>query len=93
MLHYQIDYEPYTSCLTTKFVLIDKHPIVFIVLDNDGIFSFFSDDEYIEEDIKVCTIKEIIILFPEIKNAPSMTLNSVIYRENELDFWKIDEHY
>lgn len=93
MQYYSINYEPYTSCLTTKFVLVDKHAIVFIVLDSDGIFSFFSDDEYIEEDIKICTIKEIINIFPEIKNAPSMTLNSAIYRENELDFWKKDENY
>lgn len=93
MQHYQIDYEPYTSCLTTKFVLVDKHTIVFIVLDSDGIFSFFSDDEYIEEDIKICSIKEIINIFPEIKNAPSMTLNSAVYRENESAVWKRDEHY
>ena len=83
--------EPLSKAVfTTKFVLRDKFPIVYVTHDEDGDWQFFSGHENItDKDIMIVSLGEIIEYDPSINEVSDLPQGKEAFRENQNASWEI----
>lgn len=67
--------------ITTKFVIENNSPIVYVFRDEEGDWQFFGKEENIkEEDAKVISLDEILEIDPSI--------NDILWISNGMQAWR-----
>lgn len=80
-----------TAVITTKFILEDKNPILYVFhYEEDGMWQFSgSDNEINDNDYKVISLQEIINIDSSILEIANLSLNHMAFRESKKDSWQI----
>jgi hypothetical protein len=77
---------------TTRFVLIDKSPILSVYHDDDGDWQFLGKETNLkEEDAMVVSLEEILNFDPTIQQILSLPIDSKAYRLNKESVWVFDK--
>lgn len=83
----QINEEKNKAVITTKHVMRDKSPIVYVSYDEDGDWQFFGIEDIITDDAAVISVSQILALCPALSELPDMKQGTAVYRENENSEW------
>lgn len=86
-----IDEEKNRAVITTKFVMRDKSPVVYVSYDEDGDWQFFGTEEITTDDAAVISASEILDLCPALAGLPNMKPGESVWRENENSEWILQE--
>ena len=80
-----------TAVITTKFILEDKSPILYVFhYEEDGMWQFSGNENEINDnDYKVISLQEIINIDSSILEIANLALNHMAFRESKKDSWKI----
>ncbi len=79
-----------TAVFTTKFVIEDLAPIVFVYHDSDGCWQFHgSEEKVIDDDIRIVSLDEIIALDQSIIELAEMPEGFEAVRSKKGDNWQI----
>lgn len=82
-----INEENNKAVITTKHVMRDKSPIVYVSYDEDGDWQFFGIEDITTEDAAVISVSQILALCPALSELPDMKQGTAVYRENENSEW------
>ncbi len=75
---------------TTKFVLNDKFPIVYVSHDSDGDWQFFSEHEHIQdEDIMIVSLEQIIQYDCSVNEIANLPIGKRAQRKDLDSNWEI----
>lgn len=79
-----------TAVFTTRFVIEDNAPIIFVFHFDDGSWQFSStDDNLADEDFRVVSLGEIIEYDSSVVELANMPVNSEAMRANPASPWRI----
>ncbi|MCO5242022.1 MAG: hypothetical protein M9904_18435 [Chitinophagaceae bacterium] len=79
-----------TAVITTRFVLEEQSPILFVFHFEDGFWQFSGcEKELSDEDYKLVSLDEIIKLDPTILEVSDIPYNKEAYRNNISSDWVI----
>ena len=75
--------------ITTRFVLEDKSPILYVFHYEDGYWQFSGPEENLQDqDYKVIALEEIINIDPTVLEVADLPYKGKAYRETVSDEWK-----
>jgi hypothetical protein len=80
-----------TAVFTTRFVIAENSPILYVTCDSDGDWHFMGDDDVTEEDAKLVSIKNILDLDNTLKDLPPLEEGYRAIRESKDDEWELYE--
>jgi len=81
-----------TAVITTKYVLENRSPILFVFHFEDGFWQFSGAEENLSnEDYKLVSLDEIITLDPSVLQVSDLQYEKKAYRENTSSNWKITD--
>ena len=86
-----INEEKHKSVITTKFVIRDKSPIVYVSYDEDGDWQLFGTEEITTDDVAVVSVSQILAFCAALAKLPNMEQGTAVYRENENSEWILQE--
>ena len=86
-----INEERNKAVITTRFVMRDKSPVVYVSYDEDGDWQFFGTEEITTDDAAVISVLQILALCPALAELPDMKPGTAAYRENESSEWILQE--
>jgi hypothetical protein len=79
-----------TAVITTRFVLIDKSPILNVFHYEDGFWQFSGpEDDLRDDDYKIISLEEIINIDPTVLEVSDLPYRGKAYRETVSHEWKI----
>jgi hypothetical protein len=78
-----------TAVFTTRFVVENNSPILYVTHDDDGDWHFMGDDDITEEDAKLVSVKNILELDSSINDLPSLEEGYRAVRLVKKDSWEI----
>lgn len=82
-----INEEKNKAVITTKHVMRDKSPIVYVSYDEDGDWQFFGIEDITTDDAAVISVSQNLALCPALSELPDMKQGTAVYRENENSEW------
>lgn len=82
-----INEEKNKAVITTKHVMRDKSPIVYVSYDEDGDWQFFGIEDITTDDAAVISVSQILALCPALSELPDMKQGTAVHRENENSEW------
>lgn len=77
------------AVFTTRQVIVDKSPIVYVSHDRDGDWQFFGEEKVSVSDARLVSLVEIIQLDQSINKILSMPINHYAIRQKITDDWTI----
>lgn len=77
-------------CITTRYVVDDNSPIVYVAYDEDGDWQFFGADQIEESDAVVWSVKQIRAHDSTLKNLPDLQKGQSAVRDNVNGLWRIE---
>jgi hypothetical protein len=79
-----------TAVITTKYVLDNGSPILFVNHYDDGFWEFLGSEENLsDEDFKVVSLEEILNIDSSITEISDLPYERRAYRETKNDTWNI----
>lgn len=79
-----------TAVITTKYVIENRSPILFIFHFEDGFWQFSGIEENLsDEDYRLASLEEIITLDPSVLQVSDLQFEKKAYREDMKSDWKI----
>jgi hypothetical protein len=82
-----------TAVFTTKYVLFEHSPILFVFHDTDNYWSFNGKEKCKEDaDYKIIALSEAIIIDPTITEVADMPTGYMAEREKIGDKWQISPY-
>jgi hypothetical protein len=82
------------ATITTKYVLENFSPILYVYHDSEGVWQFFGNEENIqEEDARVLSLSEIILMDPTIEKILHLPKNFEAKRMDIHSNWIISEKF
>ena len=81
-----------TAVFTTKFILEDKDPILYVFhYEEDGSWQFSGNEQKINNnDYRIVSLQEIINLDESILEIADLPLEHMAYRKSKKDPWSIN---
>jgi hypothetical protein len=80
-----------TAVITTKYVLQNKSPILFVNHFEDGFWQFSGAEKNLEdEDYKIISLEEMIEIDSSILEIAYLPFEGMAYRENVNSAWIIE---
>jgi hypothetical protein len=81
-----------TAVITTKFVLEDNSLIQFVYhYEEDGFWEFLGAENSTEEEYRIISLEEVIIIDESILEIADLPLGSFAYRNDKNDKWKVEK--
>ena len=78
-----------TFVFTTRFVIKDKSPIIFVSHDEEGDWQFLSEEGPVEKEAKIILLREMIEHDPSILEISDLPLGAKAYRDNQDSPWRV----
>jgi hypothetical protein len=79
-----------TAVITTKYVLNENSPILYVNHYEDGFWEFLGkEDKLNDEDFKLVSLEEIIVIDSTILEVADLPYEKKAYRDNKDSFWVI----
>ena len=83
---------PNTAVITTKYVLNNKSPILYVYHYDDGTWQFSGKETNLKnEDYRVLSLEEIIDMDPTVLDVANLPNQMQAYRESTNSEWTIKE--
>ncbi|HTO38302.1 MAG TPA: hypothetical protein VL021_07750 [Brumimicrobium sp.] len=79
------------AVLTTKYVLLEKSPILSVYHDVEGDWQFMGGEDVTEADAKMVSLHQIIDLDPSVQEVLDIETGYMASRSHVGDNWKITE--
>lgn len=90
MIQKKFKEDPSTAVITTKFVLEEKSPILFVFHFSDGFWQFSGSEKNLsDEDYKLISLEEIIKIDPTILEIADLPYEKEAYRKDVFADWVI----
>jgi len=87
----QFNEEMNVAVMTTKFVLKENQPILFIYHhEDDGMWEFVGNQDAKDEDYMVVALEEIIAYDPTVQEVADLPLGGSAFRTNSRSPWEIE---
>lgn len=77
------------AVFTSRYVMKEKSPIVYVTLHDDGCWEFYSKEAINESDIMVVALQNIVHLDPPIKDILNLQVGFAAIRNEGNDKWNI----
>jgi hypothetical protein len=79
-----------TAVFTTRYVIEEKSPILFVIHDNDGSWQFHgSENNLNDDDIRIAALSEIIKFDPSILEIADLPEGCEAMRSDKNASWKV----
>lgn len=79
-----------TAVITTKYVIENRSPILFVFHFEDGFWQFSGIEENLSDvDYRLVSLEEIITLDPSVLQVSDLQFEKKAYREDIKSDWKI----
>lgn len=78
-----------TAVLTSKYVMNENSPIVYIAHHEDGVWEFWGNEKINEEEILVVSLAQIIKIDQTVLEVSDMEINFNAIREAKDKPWRI----
>ncbi len=79
-----------TAVITTKFILDNNSPILYVFHYNDGFWQFSGPEEELnDEDYRVVSLQEIINIDSSVCEVADLPLEGKAYRQNGNMPWQV----
>ena len=81
------------AVFTTKYVVVENSPIVYVSHDEEGDWQVFSSEEDIEiEDSMVVSLGEILEIDQSVEKILNLPINSNATRKSIISEWIVSKH-
>jgi hypothetical protein len=79
------------AVFTTKHILNDNSPILYIYHDEDGAWQFFGNEDATEENARLVCLADMIEIDNSILEIAYMPMGYYAYRADKKSEWKIEK--
>jgi hypothetical protein len=77
------------AVFTSRYVMKNKSPIVYVTLHDDGCWEFYSKETITESEIMIVSLQEIINVDASIKEILNLQVGFYAMRKDKSEEWQI----
>ena len=78
-----------TAVFTTKYIIDKLSTILYVYHEDDGCWQFHGDDNVTEEDARIVSLGEMIVIDKSLEELLSMPEGYEAYRYNKKEKWQV----